>query len=81
MRKNKLSFIALSITGILSTFYINASENIIIDNNKKEILPLKLKMVLNILRLKKRMKMVFLIIIIKSLMSVKMALLFKIQRI
>ncbi|WGO83469.1 filamentous hemagglutinin N-terminal domain-containing protein [Arsenophonus apicola] len=43
MGKNKLSFIALSIASILSSFHINASENIIIDNNKKTDLAVEMK--------------------------------------
>lgn len=43
MRKNKLSFIALSVASILSSFHINASENIIIDNNRKIDLAIKIK--------------------------------------
>lgn len=43
MRKNRLSFIALSIASILSSFHINASENIIIDNNKKKDITLEIK--------------------------------------
>lgn len=43
MTKHRLSFIALSIAGILSSFHINASENIIIDNNKKKDITLEIK--------------------------------------
>lgn len=43
MTKHRLSFIALSIAGILSSFHINASGNIIIDNNKKKDITLKIK--------------------------------------
>ncbi|HGJ5872250.1 MAG TPA: filamentous hemagglutinin N-terminal domain-containing protein [Arsenophonus apicola] len=43
MGKNKISFIALSIASILSSFHINASENIIIDNNKKRDLAVEIK--------------------------------------
>ncbi|MDR5609765.1 MULTISPECIES: filamentous hemagglutinin N-terminal domain-containing protein [unclassified Arsenophonus] len=43
MKKHRLSFIALSIATILSSFHINASENIIIDNNKKKDITLEIK--------------------------------------
>ncbi|WGO83468.1 filamentous hemagglutinin N-terminal domain-containing protein [Arsenophonus apicola] len=43
MEKNKLSLITLSIASILSSFHINASENIIIDNNKKTDLAVEIK--------------------------------------
>ncbi|MFV9997469.1 MAG: hypothetical protein AB8W37_07300 [Arsenophonus endosymbiont of Dermacentor nuttalli] len=43
MRPNKLSFITLSIARILYSVHINASENIIIDNNKKRDLTVEIK--------------------------------------
>ncbi|MDR5609764.1 MULTISPECIES: filamentous hemagglutinin N-terminal domain-containing protein [unclassified Arsenophonus] len=43
MTKNKLSFIALSVTSILFSFHINASENIIVDSNKSKDLAIKIK--------------------------------------
>lgn len=43
MKQNKLSFIALSIAGVLYSFQVIASENIVVDNNKKRDLTVEIK--------------------------------------
>lgn len=43
MRKNKLSFIVLSIASIFYSFHVTASQNIIVDNSKKRDLSVEIK--------------------------------------
>ncbi|HGJ5872249.1 filamentous hemagglutinin N-terminal domain-containing protein [Arsenophonus apicola] len=43
MRKNKLSFIVLSIASIFYSFHVTASQNIVIDNIKKKDLSVEIK--------------------------------------
>lgn len=68
MKRNKLHCIALSVISIFYSFHVTASQNIIVDNSKKRDLSVEIKDEIEHINIEKRMKMVFRIITIKSLM-------------